>query len=117
MEQLFIEKTFDHFDDFVQHGYDHVCFINGDQRLASDGLDCPAGNTRTCHRAIERQLVRNCEARTNFFTNRTAGDWNALDAATRCASGCYSGASTCATTWRPKFPTAFILLLLLLLEF
>ncbi|RNA15248.1 hypothetical protein BpHYR1_044084 [Brachionus plicatilis] len=27
--------------------------------------------------------------------------------------GCYSVASTCATTWRHKSPTAFILLLLL----
>ncbi|RNA40375.1 forkhead-associated domain-containing 1-like [Brachionus plicatilis] len=32
---------------------------------------------------IERQLVRNCGVRHNFFTNRTAGNWNTLDATTK----------------------------------
>ncbi|RMZ94983.1 hypothetical protein BpHYR1_014434 [Brachionus plicatilis] len=63
-----------------------VLRVENSRRLASDGLDCPAGNTRTCYRAIERQLIRNCEARTNFFTNRIAGDWNVLDAAIRCVT-------------------------------
>ncbi|RNA35679.1 RNA-directed DNA polymerase from mobile element jockey [Brachionus plicatilis] len=33
----------------LQHGHDRVIFIIGNQKLASDGLDSPAGNTRTCH--------------------------------------------------------------------
>ncbi|RNA13749.1 hypothetical protein BpHYR1_019187 [Brachionus plicatilis] len=41
------------------------------------------GNTRTCHKAIERQLIRNCGLRHNYFTNRTAGNWNTLDAVTK----------------------------------
>ncbi|RNA17853.1 RNA-directed DNA polymerase from mobile element jockey-like [Brachionus plicatilis] len=70
----------------IQHGHDRVTFVNGDQKLASDGLDSPAGNTRTCHKAIERQLIRNCGVRYNFFTNRTAGNWNALDVETKCVT-------------------------------
>ncbi|RNA25653.1 hypothetical protein BpHYR1_029897 [Brachionus plicatilis] len=76
--------------------------------LASDGLDSPAGNTRTVYKAIERQLIRNCGVRHNFFTNRTAGNWNTLNELSKnnlfkkLAVGCYSGASTCATTWRLK---------------
>ncbi|RMZ97163.1 hypothetical protein BpHYR1_046006 [Brachionus plicatilis] len=33
--------------------------------------------------SIERQLVRNCGVRHNFFSNRTAGNWNTLDATTK----------------------------------
>ena len=70
----------------IQHRHDRVTFINGDQKLASDGLESPAGNTRTCHKAIERQLIRNCGVRHNFFINRTAGNWNTLDAVTKSVS-------------------------------
>ncbi|RNA05507.1 RNA-directed DNA polymerase from mobile element jockey-like, partial [Brachionus plicatilis] len=64
----------------IQRVHDRVTFINGDQKLALDGLDSQAGNTRTCHKAIELQLIRNCGDRHKFFTNRTAGNWNTLDA-------------------------------------
>ncbi|RNA26350.1 endoplasmic reticulum-Golgi intermediate compartment 3 [Brachionus plicatilis] len=40
----------------IQHCHDRVTFINGDEKLASDGLVSPAGNTRTCQKVIERQL-------------------------------------------------------------
>ncbi|RNA22679.1 hypothetical protein BpHYR1_044411, partial [Brachionus plicatilis] len=64
-------------------GHDRVHFINGIQMLASNGLDSPAGRTRNNHLAIERQLVRSCGVRHNFFVNRTAGYWNSLDLETR----------------------------------
>ena len=67
----------------IQHGHDRVNLIHGNQVLASNNLDSPAGRTRHGQLAIERQLVRNCGVRHNFFTNRTAGNWNALDSATR----------------------------------
>ncbi|RNA37802.1 amiloride-sensitive sodium channel subunit gamma [Brachionus plicatilis] len=55
--------------------------IYGNQLLASNGLDSPAGRTRRGQLAIERRLVKNCGVRHHFFTNRTAGYWNALDPA------------------------------------
>ena len=67
----------------IQHGHDRVHFINGIQMLASNELDSPAGRTRNNHLAIERQLVRSCDVRHNFFVNRTAGYWNSLDLETR----------------------------------
>jgi hypothetical protein len=67
----------------IHHGHDKVDFIHGNQLLASNKLDSPAGHTRRGQLAIERQLVRNCGIRHNFFTNRTAENWNALDVATR----------------------------------
>ncbi|RNA01821.1 hypothetical protein BpHYR1_003217 [Brachionus plicatilis] len=75
-------------DDLIQlhkinHGFDRVELIHGYQFLASNKLDSPAGGTRRGQLSIERQLVRNCRARYNFFTNRTAGNWNALDVETR----------------------------------
>ncbi|RNA17494.1 RNA-directed DNA polymerase from mobile element jockey-like, partial [Brachionus plicatilis] len=36
--------------------------------------------------AIERQLIRNSGVRHNFFINRTAGNWNTLDAVTKSVS-------------------------------
>ena len=62
---------------------DRVNLIHGNQVLASNSQDSPAGRTRHGQLAIERQLVRNCGVRHNFFTNRTVGNWNALDSATR----------------------------------
>lgn len=67
----------------IQHGKDRVELIHGNQRIASSGLDSPAGRTRRGHMAVERQLVRSCRARHNFFTNRIAGSWNALDDTTK----------------------------------
>lgn len=67
----------------IQHGHDRVELIHGNQVSASHGLDSPAGRTRRGNLAMERQLVRNCGVRHNFFTNRTAGNWNTLDSATR----------------------------------
>ena len=67
----------------IQHGHDRVNLIHGNQILASSGLDSPAGRTRRGQLAVERQLVRNCGVRHNFFTNRTAGNWNALDPSIR----------------------------------
>ncbi|RNA35508.1 hypothetical protein BpHYR1_039977 [Brachionus plicatilis] len=51
--------------------------------LASNGLDSPAGRTRNNQLAIERQLVRSCGVRHNFFVNRTDGYWNSFDIETR----------------------------------
>ena len=67
----------------IHHGHDRVEFVHGNQLLASSHLDSPAGHTRRGQQSIERQLVRNCGVRHNFFTNRTAGNWNVLDTATR----------------------------------
>ncbi|RNA18708.1 hypothetical protein BpHYR1_041307 [Brachionus plicatilis] len=61
----------------IRHGHDRVRLIRGNQTIASNGLDSPAGRTRG-QIAIERQLERNCGARHNFFTDRIAGNWNTL---------------------------------------
>ncbi|RNA14463.1 hypothetical protein BpHYR1_047658, partial [Brachionus plicatilis] len=63
--------------------YSKVELIHGYQFLASNKLDSPESGTRLGQLSIERQLVRNCGARYNFFTKRTAGNWNALDVETR----------------------------------
>ena len=34
--------------------------------------------TRSHEHVFEKQLVRNCNARINFFTNRVTNDWNKL---------------------------------------
>ncbi|RNA22473.1 dynein heavy chain axonemal [Brachionus plicatilis] len=52
-------------------------------KVGFGGLYSPAGNTRTCHKVIERQVIRNCGVRHNFFTNRTARNWNTIDAVTQ----------------------------------
>ena len=62
----------------IVHGYDTVSFARGPQRLASHGLESPAGNTRRGPHGIERELVRNCLPRYNFFTNRVSRTWNKL---------------------------------------
>ncbi|RNA06512.1 hypothetical protein BpHYR1_033433, partial [Brachionus plicatilis] len=65
------------------HRLDQVELINDCQPLASNALDCPAGRTRSGKLKLERELIKNCDSRYHFFTNRTAGYWNLLDDATR----------------------------------
>ncbi|RNA23710.1 hypothetical protein BpHYR1_050235 [Brachionus plicatilis] len=57
----------------IQHGHDRVTFINGDQKLASDDLESLAGNTRTCHEAIERELIRKLWYETQLFYKHDSG--------------------------------------------
>ena len=64
----------------IVHGHETISFVRGNQRLASHGMDSPAGNTRRGALGIERELVRNCLPRYNFFTNRVSRAWNKLSA-------------------------------------
>ena len=65
----------------LTHKLEIVQFVGGDQRIASHGLDSPAGNTRHGHLSITRGRSNHCEQRYNFFINRTAGWWNVLPTA------------------------------------
>ena len=38
----------------------------------------PAASTRGHHHRLERELVKNCAQRENFFTNRIVNVWNNL---------------------------------------
>ena len=62
----------------IVHGHEIVSLTRGNQRLASHGIDSPAGNTRRGPYGIERELNRNCLQRYNFFTNRVSRAWNKL---------------------------------------
>ena len=58
----------------IVNNFEKVDFINGiPSRVGQDSY-----NLRGHSMGINRELVKNCAVRFNFFTNRVVNDWNSL---------------------------------------
>ncbi|CAF0714797.1 unnamed protein product [Brachionus calyciflorus] len=55
-----------------------LCTKNPVKSAISIHTDGPASNVRGHKHRLERQLIRNCEQRHNFFSNRIVPKWNRL---------------------------------------
>ena len=69
--------------DLIQHfkianGINTIKWYHPNQYAPSSSANGPANNLRGHSQKLNRQFVRSCDQRNNFFTNRIIPNWNAL---------------------------------------
>ena len=62
----------------IHEGFNNVTWVNTNQSRPALLTSGPASSVRASNHAVQRQLVRNCDPRENFFSNRVVPFWNAL---------------------------------------
>jgi hypothetical protein len=62
----------------TKNDYNHIAWYHVNSAAHSLKSSGPAGGIRGNSHRILRQLIKNCPARNNFFTNRVVKNWNSL---------------------------------------